>query len=177
MRTSLKIKWIILEKNRDIWLIDRWAEKTKNRIRRPIRMRTVPVWLKYWTRNYVVISYILIYIAAITALRSVSFGGMGFRSTSPAYPFILLVVLSFVFYAYQQIKWSSLKPVVFSIIAILCVLFLTFQANNSLSFESPRNSMLLNISTPPNAFCAKNERNNTQKIHFIVGRRVVLFFN
>ena len=94
------------------------------------------VWQKYLGKNYVVISYIFIYFITIITVRSISFAGMDFRSTSPDYPFLILAVLSFVFYAYSQIKKPSLKPALFSVITVLCVLFLAFQVSISLVFYS-----------------------------------------
>ena len=92
------------------------------------------VWLRYLGKNYVTISYTLIYLISYIIIRSNLFHGVSHRDLCPVYPFLTLVVISFIFYAYSRIEKPSLKPTLFSIINISCALFLVFQASISLHY-------------------------------------------
>ncbi|MEA2066275.1 MAG: glycosyltransferase family 39 protein [Thermotogota bacterium] len=93
------------------------------------------VLLEYLRKNYVVFLYIFIYLITLIIMRSMwHFDAIGTRLTCPVYPFLILVVISFILYVRRQIKKSSLKPTLFLIITIFCVLFLVLQAGNSIGF-------------------------------------------
>jgi hypothetical protein len=99
-----------------------------------VRARSARPLLQYLEKNYLVIAYVLIYLVVIIAMRTISFAGMCFRSTSLSYPFLILVALSFIFFIYRQLKGMRWQQPTFAIIAVLCTLFIVFQANNSVSF-------------------------------------------
>jgi len=91
--------------------------------------------LEYLRKNYVVFLYIFIYLTTLIMMSSLwRFDAIGTRLTTPIYPFLILVVLSFTHYVHRQLTFFSLKPTLFLMITILCVLFLVFQAANSISF-------------------------------------------
>jgi hypothetical protein len=95
------------------------------------------VLLEYFRKNYIyiVFLYICIYLITLIIMRSMwHFDAIGTRLTCPVYPFLILVVISFILYVHRQIKEPSLKPTLFLIITIFCVLFLVFQAANSIAF-------------------------------------------
>lgn len=92
------------------------------------------VLLEYLKRNHVLFSYILLYLVPILILKSNYGYAIDSRRITPVYPFIILVGLSFVFYAYQQMKKRWLKQALFSGITILCVLFIASQATSTFAF-------------------------------------------
>ena len=95
------------------------------------------VLLEYLRKNYsyIVFLYIFVYLITLIIMRSMwHFDGIGTRLTCPVYPFLILVVISFILYVHRQIKEPSLKPTLFLIITIFCVLFLVLQAGNSIGF-------------------------------------------
>lgn len=92
------------------------------------------VLLRYLETNYVVISYIFFFLLALIIMETVMAGGFESRYLSPLYPFIILSVISFIFYGYKQVRRPSLKPTLFSAITIFCVLLFAFQAINSVAF-------------------------------------------
>lgn len=92
------------------------------------------VLLEYLRKNYVVFLYIFVYLITLVIIRSMLPYGISGRFTTPVYPFLILVAISFILYVHGQIKEPSLKPTLFLIITILCVLFLVLQAGNSMGF-------------------------------------------
>jgi hypothetical protein len=98
---------------------------------------------EYLSRNTAIIAYLLIYIPAIVALTSVVYSfGVQARYLIPIYPFLILAAVSFLLYAHGRLRMASLRTAVFSTIAILSLLFVTFQAYNSLYFcQGARNGL------------------------------------
>ena len=90
--------------------------------------------LRYLERNYVVILYIFSGFLTLLTLFSLRAGYIESRYLSMVYPFIILIVISFIFYGYRQIGRPSLKPTLFSAVTIFCVLLFAFQAINSVTF-------------------------------------------
>ena len=93
------------------------------------------VFLEYLGKNYVAISYVFIYITSYILIMS--FGPVrpiSSRYLLPVYALVILIAVSFIFYAYRQVKKPRLKPTLFSIITIFCVLFLATQASSTFVF-------------------------------------------
>lgn len=93
------------------------------------------VLLEYLRKNHVVFLYIFVYLITLIIIRSLMVRcGINTRYTTPVYPFLILVVISFALFAYKQIKKPSLKPALVLIITIFCVCFFVLQAGNSINF-------------------------------------------
>ena len=92
------------------------------------------VLVKYLGKSCVLVSYILIYLIPIIIIKSNYGYAIDSRRIAPVYPFLILVGISFIFYAYSQIKKTSLKRTLFLMITILCVLSVASQASSSLAF-------------------------------------------
>lgn len=90
---------------------------------------------KYPVGNYILILYIVVYLVALVIMRSLwHFDSIGTRLTCPAYPFLILVVTSFVLYASSRIEVAPLRATLFSAIAIVGIFFLFSQAPSLVGF-------------------------------------------
>lgn len=92
--------------------------------------------LEYFRKNYIYIVslYIFVYLITLIIMRSMwHFDEIGTRLTCPVYPFLILVVISFILYVHRQ-KKDLLRPNLLSVITILCVLFFVIQTSFSMGF-------------------------------------------
>jgi len=90
--------------------------------------------LGYLKKNYLVLAYICLYLAAVIIIRSIWGTGMSQRYILPVYPFLILALISFLFYTYKEIEKPSLKPIMLSIITIFCVSLLAIQIVSSIAY-------------------------------------------
>jgi len=103
------------------------------------------VWLGYLEKNYVIIAYTLVYLAAAIIIYSDLPQGTEHRYAALIYPFLTATIISFIFYAYRRIEKPSLKPNLFYIITISCALLIIFQASTSIFFlQNAKNGLALN---------------------------------
>lgn len=91
--------------------------------------------VKYLRKNYIVIIYIAVYLVTLVTVRQIwQHDIMGTRQTAPIYPFLLLVAISFIIYAYRKIEKPMVKQLLFRVLTVICILFLIIQVTGSLSF-------------------------------------------
>ncbi len=91
--------------------------------------------LEYLRKNYIEILYAAGYIVTIIiSMLLWSHDPIDTRILVPAYPFLILASISFVFFAYREIKNPAIKPTLFRVIIIFCLLFLVLQAGGALSY-------------------------------------------
>lgn len=87
------------------------------------------------SRNHVAILYVFVYLGAVVVARSVRyFDPLTTRLVSPAYPFLILLAVSFLIYASRRIEVPPLRATFLSATAIVIVLFLLLQASSFLGF-------------------------------------------
>lgn len=85
--------------------------------------------LNYLRKNYVVLSYVFVYLMTLIVMRSLwHFDRISYRLMSPIYPFLIVAVTSFIFYTLKQVKNPLLHKTLLLITALLCVLFFLLQA-------------------------------------------------
>ena len=90
---------------------------------------------EYLMKNYVLLLYVLVYLITLIIISSFwGFDPISTRLTSPTYPFMILLIFSFVLYAHKQIFRPSLKPFLFLITMILFLLFPILQVGNSIYY-------------------------------------------
>lgn len=92
------------------------------------------VLLKYLKGNYIVISYIFIYLFALIGAGGLWFMYYSRNYLCPLYPCVILVGVSFFLYAYRYISKPSLKPTLFFVITVLFISFFALHSINSLVF-------------------------------------------
>lgn len=93
------------------------------------------VLLEYLRKNYVLILYILVYLTTLIIMSAMwRFDKIATRLTSPIYPFLILLAVSFFFYAHKRIIRPSLKSFIFLITIVLFILFPILQTGNSIYF-------------------------------------------
>lgn len=91
--------------------------------------------LEYLRKNYIVILYAAGYVVTIIiSMLLWSHDPIDTRILVPAYPFLILASISFIYFAYREIKNSAIKPILFRVIIIFCLLFLVLQAGGALSY-------------------------------------------
>jgi hypothetical protein len=91
--------------------------------------------LRYFYRNLLPISYILIYAVCLVILESIgSSEPINTRYASPIYPFILLIAVPLILSTYKQVKRTWIKPVVLLASITLVALFMWFQAGSLNSY-------------------------------------------
>lgn len=88
--------------------------------------------LKYFKKNYIILSYIFSYIVILLSIKSFwAFDPIDSRLLSPIYPFMIMAVFSIFFYCYQI---KDLKKWLVLIICVFLILFSSYQINNSTNF-------------------------------------------
>jgi 4-amino-4-deoxy-L-arabinose transferase-like glycosyltransferase len=87
---------------------------------------------EYFKKNYILIIYILIYLIILIVMASVTkFDGISYRLTSPAYPFMLLTLISFIHINLSQLKSPSIKR---GVLLIFFIIIFIIQLNHSVDF-------------------------------------------
>lgn len=90
---------------------------------------------KWLIGNHVAILYISVYLTTLVLARTAwAFNEIDTRLASPAYPFLVLVLVSFVIYACGHVARSSLRQTLFLVTVIFSLLFIAFQMSISLGF-------------------------------------------
>lgn len=88
--------------------------------------------LKYFKKNYIILSYIFSYIVILLSIKSFwAFDPIDSRLLSPIYPFMIIAVFSLFFYCYQI---RDLKKWLILIICVFLIPFSSYQINNSANF-------------------------------------------
>jgi len=91
--------------------------------------------LRYFYRNLLPISYVLIYSVCLVIIESVeSTEPINTRYASPIYPFILLMAVPLILSMYKRVKRTWIRPVVLSTSIVLVTLFMWFQAGSLNSY-------------------------------------------
>lgn len=99
-------------------------------------LRHKEVLWRWLGRNYVVISFIFIYLVMLFATEALwIFSYFQENYLVPVYPFIGLVAVSFLFYVYRQAERTSLRPTYVLFVIILLVSIFALQISSSLSFS------------------------------------------
>jgi len=90
---------------------------------------------EYFKKNYILIIYILIYLIILIVMASVTeFDDISYRLTSPAYPFMLLTLISFIHINFSQLKKPSIKRGVLLTLMMFFTIMFMIQLNHSVDF-------------------------------------------
>jgi hypothetical protein len=98
-------------------------------------LRRKKVLWKWLGRNYVMISFILIYLSMLIATFALFDSGYyPSHYLIPVYPFILILMASFPLYVYRHAKKTSLRPTYAFFVIVLLVSIFALQTSSSISF-------------------------------------------
>jgi len=95
--------------------------------------------LEYWRLNYVVILYIVAYLAFVFIVRTLWFEGVRVRYVQVVYPFVALAAISYAIHVAGQMRGHKLRPALSVAAITMCVLLIAIQASAALeSYNTAR---------------------------------------
>lgn len=88
---------------------------------------------EYLKKSSSIIAYVIAYLLSFIVVRQILFHDtMGTRQTAPIYPYLLLLVISLVYYGYNRIEKPRMKQLAYRTVVTVCVLFFVIQSLSSL---------------------------------------------
>jgi len=90
---------------------------------------------EYLKKNSVIITYMVVYLLSIIVVRHIwQHDTMGTRLTAPIYPYLLLLIISLVYYSYNKIKVPKVKQVIYRAGIAVFAIIMIIQMSSSLLF-------------------------------------------